>query len=92
MSECPGDAITSSGATPYLAVVGRGHTSRFRFLQNHLEGPGFVEVIWDRRVQERRNVREAGVLDRRCGDRRQPLHATWTALSFVLTPRRGRAS
>ena len=80
--------LTQPRETPrYLAVVGRGNTARFRFLQEYLAGPGFVEVIWDRRVQERRNAKEVGVIDRRSGDRRQPLPATWSALSFVLAPR-----
>lgn len=74
---------------PYLAVVGRGNTTRFQFLEEHLAGPGFVEVIWDRRLEERRHAKEVGVIDRRSGDRRQPLPVTWTALSFVLAPRRG---
>ena len=80
------------GPASYLAVVGRGNTGRFRFLQEHLASPGFVEVIWDRRVLERRHFREIGVIDRRSGERRQPLPVTWTALSFVLAPRQERSA
>ena len=76
-------------AVRHLVVVGRGQQGRFQFLQEHLAEPGFVEVIWDRRALERRNAYEGCVLDRRCGERRQPLPVTWTALSFVVAPREG---
>jgi len=78
-------------AVPHLVVVGRGQQGRFQFLQEHLAEPGFVEVIWDRRALERRNAYEGCVLDRRCGERRQPLPVTWTALAFVVALRQGVA-
>jgi hypothetical protein len=83
------DTAAPGPPPPLLAVVGRGHQARYRFLEQHLGGPGFVEVIWDRRVEERRQARETGVIDRRSSERRQPLPVTWSALAFVLTARQG---
>lgn len=76
----------------FLVVVGRGHLSRFEFLRRHLEEPGLVEVIWDRRLRERRHQTRPLALERRRGERRQPLPLTWTALNFLVAPRGGEAA
>ena len=55
----------------YLMIVRRGEASIFRSLKARLEAPGQLQVIWDRRVGERRTQAEATSSERRQQDRRQ---------------------
>jgi hypothetical protein len=63
------DAISEDDE--YLMIVRRGETSLFRSLKVQLEAPGQLQVIWDRRVGERRTQAEATSSERRHQDRRQ---------------------
>lgn len=50
----------TSRRPPYVAVVRPGERELFRMLKDYLEARGLVEVVWDRRVGDRR-----GPADRR---------------------------
>ena len=73
-----------AGVAAYVAVVRRDQTRRFAELKQHLEEPGVVRVIWDRRVGERRSAPQGMSQDRRRNDRRSAPAATWDVLDFVL--------
>ena len=57
---------------PCLAIVNRGRTEIFRTLKADLEEPDVVEVIWDRRVADRRREPAGHEPDRRRGEGRAP--------------------
>jgi hypothetical protein len=69
--------------SPYLAVVHRDYTEVFAFLQRHFAHDS-VEVLWDRRIDERRGIRGGVAPERRRGDRRRPPPLTWTTLGMLL--------
>jgi hypothetical protein len=71
---------------PYIAVVARGESRVFRTLVESVRDQGLVEVIWDRRLRERRRRRDAVTEHRRLGERRRPAHDTWP-LGFILASR-----
>jgi hypothetical protein len=75
-----------SHTPPYLAVVPRGHPRIYRTLVESVRHQGLVEVIWDRRVGERRVRQDAVPAQRRLGERRRPPHDTWE-LGFILASR-----
>ncbi len=57
----------------YLAVVRRGETEVYRVLKEYLEARGVAQVVWDRRVGERRFAgQRASGSERRRSDRRGP--------------------
>ncbi len=68
-----------------VAVVRRGETEVFQTLQDRLAELQLAEVIWDRRVGDRRTPPSAlAVPERRRRDRRTPAPVTWGPLGFVL--------
>jgi hypothetical protein len=71
----------------YLAVVRRGNTTVFSFLQEHFKPEDSVEVIWDRRVEKRRGARRPATPERRGRERRRQSPATWDTLGFILVRR-----
>jgi len=73
-------------AVPYLAVVRRGNAGVFRTLRETVGRQGRVEVIWDRRLADRRATAGAGGPDRRRGERRQRPGDPWLTLGFVMVP------
>ena len=93
MSALPPDSASRGAVQPCLAIVRRGETETFRLLKRELEEPepDVVEVIWDRRVGERRTARETAPDDRRFRERRGPLPATWTIFGFVIAVRHGES-
>jgi hypothetical protein len=71
----------------YIAVVRRGETATLRMLLESLhEGPGPVQVIWDRRLSERRRRRRPTSPDRRRGERRSPAPPGWLARGYFFAP------
>lgn len=71
---------------PYIAVVPLGEHRTYRTLADSVKDQGLVEVIWDRRVRERRLRRDTVAEHRRFGERRRPPHDTWR-LGFILASR-----
>jgi hypothetical protein len=53
-----------------LMIVRRGATERFRILQALCAG-GPIEILWDRRVADRRQAGDATSVERRQRDRRE---------------------
>ena len=49
----------------YVLVVGRGRENLYLALKGRLEDPGQVQVVWDRRVRERRINARGEVVGRR---------------------------
>jgi len=70
---------------PYLAVVRQGHDEVFEFLR-HFQESNLTEVLWDRRVGDRRASEESAEPERRRSERRSLPSPTWDALGFVLAP------
>jgi hypothetical protein len=70
----------------YLMVVQRGDVDRFRFLNATFRDRP-VEVVWDRRVGDRRRSAEGSAVDRRAGDRRNSPPASWDNLGFLVARR-----
>ena len=68
-----------------LTIVRRGASERAQILRETFAGEP-VELIWDRRLDERRQRRESITTERRRSDRRGPPPVTWTALDFVVIP------
>jgi hypothetical protein len=70
----------------YLMVVQRGDEDRFRFLCSTFRDRA-VEVVWDRRMSDRRKSAGGPSVDRRSGDRRQSLPNSWNNLGFLVARR-----
>jgi hypothetical protein len=81
--------VTTEGQPAHLAVVHRDFPDVFNYLRrNFAEDRGSVDVIWDRRVIERRRARVDTPVDRRRTERRGPPPSTWTSLSMLIVPHR----
>jgi hypothetical protein len=73
-------------------VVKRGEFQRFDDLYKVFVPSGAADVVWDRRLRERRKMKASSdVQERRRGDRRSPQPVSWTGLNFVVCERRARA-
>jgi hypothetical protein len=79
--------MPGSRRAPYLAVVRRGNTRVFSFLQEQFKQEDSIEVIWDRRVERRRGARTPATPERRGRERRRQSPTTWDTLGFVLVRR-----
>jgi CheY-like chemotaxis protein len=75
-------------SSPYVAIVRRGGHAMFVALDAGLADGG-LDVVWDRRVGERRRRVEAVPADRRARERRAPPPASWgwPGLVIVEVPR-----
>ncbi len=74
-------------ATPpeCLVIVRRGETAVFERLKAQFAGMPNVQVVWDRRVRDRRVIIQDVENERRGGERRAPLDATmWTTRGYFL--------
>jgi hypothetical protein len=83
----PQPAETAGGRTPppFLVIVRREAEDLYRTLQLQFEDEPHVQVIWDRRVAERR-VRTAPVIgERRSRDRRGLPPVSW-GLGVLFVP------
>jgi hypothetical protein len=74
----------SDSPPPCFVIVRRGAMDTFRVLKDQLEEPNVVEVIWDRRIRERRAANRAHVPDRRRGERRGLPPEVWSTFGFVI--------
>ncbi|MBI4011895.1 MAG: hypothetical protein HY359_06285 [Candidatus Rokubacteria bacterium] len=72
--------------TQHLVIVRRGETQVFERLQAEFaRGPKGAQVIWDRRVRDRRVIIQDVEAERRRGERRAPLDATmWTTRGYIV--------
>jgi CheY-like chemotaxis protein len=79
----------AGSSSPYVAVIRRGEVFLFAALDACITESN-IQLVWDRRWGERRRRRaERGSGERRAGDRRGPLPASWTwpGLAIVETGR-----
>lgn len=69
----------------YLMVVRRGDHDRYHFLASTFRDRP-VEVVWDRRVSERRRAPDAidQAAERRCSERRRQPPDSWSTLGFLV--------
>lgn len=74
-----------------LIVVRAGAIDRFAALRAAF-APDGVEVVWDRRLGERRRLAEnrVGAVERRQRERRGAAPPSWTLLDFLVVPARPR--
>ena len=74
-----------STGVPCVAVVRRGETEVFRILRDRITNLDLADVIWDRRIEERRTApSHALASERRRRARRGPPPVTWAPLGFAL--------
>jgi cytidylate kinase len=66
-----------------LAVVRRGASERFRYLQDVLAGVP-AQVVWDRRLTERRHHPQLTTPERRQRDRRSPPSSLWDLVDCAI--------
>jgi hypothetical protein len=67
-----------------VVVVRRGEREVFDRLRAELGAE--IEVIWDRRVRDRRVIIQDVADERRRGERRAPVDATfWTTRGYIMT-------
>jgi len=78
--------VSAALLVPCYAIVHRDHVEIFQTLKADLEEPDVVEVIWDRRLGERRRLARTQDAERRRGDRRGPLPEMWFSFGFVVAP------
>jgi hypothetical protein len=76
-----------------LIVVRTGAVDRFAALRAAF-GPDGVDVVWDRRLGERRRSAaiNGAATDRRRRDRRGAVPASWALLDFLVVPARPQLS
>jgi hypothetical protein len=74
-------------ADPKLVIVRRGHFATFELLTRSFAGDPSVQIIWDRRMGERRlsaEGRDNG--ERRSSDRRRTPPPQWGQLNYMVAP------
>ena len=81
-----GLALEEESLHPALAVVRRGEAELFEMLQGHLTALNLGQVIWDRRVGDRRREPAISTRERRRHERRRARPATWDTLGFLVSP------
>jgi len=67
----------------FLMIVRRGQIERYEFLEKAFTDEP-IQVIWDRRIGERRGQTQPTSMDRRQGERRRQLPTSWDVLDFVV--------
>src|SRR5262245_22638568 len=74
-------------SSPYVAIVRRGHGELFVALDTCVADPG-VDVVWDRRLAERRRRAQTVFCERRTQDRRSspPFSWKWPGVVIVEAP------
>jgi hypothetical protein len=73
-----------------LVIVRRGHFATFELLMRTFSGDPSVQVIWDRRMGERRRSAEGrGDNDRRASvDRRRVPPSQWGQINYMVAEER----
>ena len=72
-------------ADPRLVIVRRGHFATFELLSRTFADDPSVEIVWDRRMGERRqSTRGRGDGERRRADRRREPPAQWGQLNYLV--------
>jgi hypothetical protein len=74
----------TTGADPRLVIVRRGHFATFELLTRTFAGDPSVQIIWDRRIGERRVAEDAHGDERRHSDRRRVPPSQWGQLNYMI--------
>ena len=69
-----------------LVIVRRGHFATFELLTRAFAGDAKVQIIWDRRVAERRRTVRRPEGERRQSDRRRVHPMKWGHLDYLIAP------
>ena len=82
------DHLANPVDRPRLVVVRRGHFATFELLTRTFSDDPGVQIIWDRRIRERRQSGDRlGHEDRRAGsDRRRVPPSQWGQLNYMFAP------
>ena len=77
-------------AEPRLVIVRRGHFATFELLTRTFAGDSSVQIIWDRRIAERRRASDgAGDAERRRSDRRRVPPSQWGQINYMIAGNEG---
>ena len=69
---------------PRLVIVRRGHFATFELLSRTFADDPTVQIVWDRRREERRQPGDvAGHAERRSSDRRRVPPTQWGQLNYL---------
>jgi hypothetical protein len=72
---------------PKLVIVRRGHFATFELLTRSFADDPSVQIIWDRRMGERRqSTAGPGNGERRGNDRRRTPPPQWGQLNYMVAP------
>ena len=70
---------------PRLVIVRRGHFATFELLSRTFADDPTVQIVWDRRREERRRPAEApGDAQRRSAERRRVPPTQWGQLNYLI--------
>jgi hypothetical protein len=71
---------------PRLVIVRRGHFATFELLSRTFADDPTVQIVWDRRREERRQPLEVpGDSGRRSNERRRVPPMQWGQLNYLIT-------
>jgi hypothetical protein len=71
---------------PRLVIVRRGHFATFELLSRTFADDPTVQIVWDRRREERRQpVDVPGDPERRSAERRRVPPTQWGQLNYLIT-------
>jgi hypothetical protein len=72
---------------PKLVIVRRGHFATFELLTRSFADDPSVQIVWDRRMGERRQSTEGrGNGERRTSDRRRNPPPQWGQVNYMVAP------
>jgi len=70
---------------PRLVIVRRGHFATFELLTRTFADDPSVQIIWDRRIGERRqSAADAASRNRRRSDRRRMPPSQWGQMNYMI--------
>ena len=74
-----------------VVIVRRGHFATFELLSRTFADDPKVQIIWDRRMNERRQTSRGPVMsERRQHDRRRPPPSQWSQLNYMIAGEKPR--
>ena len=72
-------------ADPRLVIVRRGHFATYELLNRTFADDMSVQIVWDRRMGERRQTTDGpGNGERRSSDRRRTPPMQWGQLNYMI--------
>ena len=78
---------------PQLVIVRRGHFATYELLTRTFADDSNVQIVWDRRIAERRRAADSPDADeRRRADRRRRPPTQWGRLNYMIAGTEGASS